>query len=525
MTPEEFKAKRDAILADPVNYIHFHRGQRRFLDLVKNPKPESGTIVEFLKGNGVGGTKAVMAAWSAIMYGTRNKDFQGSPFHPQWPFKKSARLLSTKEALKDKGPVQEALRSVFPARRYTQGRGSGTAYFSEGSTDTGWEWDVLTYDQSVLQAAGANKGLIIFVEPPPRDLFYESWTRLRGNGMVLVDMTQLDMAQFNEDLITAGALILDGRRVGEVRVAYSDVEDACREHSDGHRAHSAIEADVAGWPPEEREARRTGKPLRLSGRIYATWSDANELVELPAYHQEKWDAGLVKISSVIDPHDRKPWACAWFATFPNNDVVTIAEWPTIDFHAAKSSPLTQIEEYRAMILETEAAIGYPIWRRLMDPNFGAAPKSGSGESVMDMLRQPCRACLAYGRDEAFANCKHRLVYIGAPNEIREGHMLVRAAIGDQAKNIRPKFYTMRDSCPNMNYGMRRYAYREEKNPLKALSENPQYVIKDFPDLPRYGYNAKFDKWPATREALELVNPKFQSHATREAELRKIQRPR
>ena len=104
-------------------------------------------------------------------------------------------------------------------------------------------------------------------------------------------------------------------------------------------------------------------------------------------------------------------------------------------------------------------------------------------------------------------------------------MLVRGAIGDPSKNVRPKFYTMKESCPNMNYGMRRYAYREEKNPLKALSENPQFVVKDFPDLPRYGYNAHFDRWPALRESLEISSPKFQSHATREAELRKIPRPR
>ena len=517
MTPEEAGEKAKVIASDPVNFIRFHRGQRRFVEAVKNPIHESGTIVEFLKGNGVGGTLALMAAWSAMMFGTRNPDFQGSPFGSLWPFKKSARLLSTKEALKDRGPIQEALRQVFPTGRYRQGRGAGTAYFSEGSTDCGWTWDVLTYDQSVLQAAGANKGLILFVEPPPRDIFYESWTRLRGNGMVLVDMTQLDMAQFNEDLVDAGALILDGRKVGAVRVVYSDVEDACRDHSDGHRAHSAIEADIAGWPADEREARRTGKPLRLSGRIYPNWSDANELVDLSKWHREKWERGEVKVSSVIDPHDRKPWACAWFATFPNNDVICFAEWPPFDFAAAKSSPLTNIEDYRSMILETEAEIGTPIWRRLMDPNFGAAPKSGTGESVMEMLAKPCHACLGTkSRDEAYSSCKHRLRYIGAPNEIPEGHMRVRSAIGDPAKNVRAKFYTLKDSCPNMIFGMRRYAYREEANPLKALSERPQFIHKDLPDLPRYGYNAGFDKWPAVREGVDLVKPLFQGRAARES---------
>ena len=353
--------------------------------------------------------------------------------------------------------------------------------------------------------------------------------------MFILECTQLDLAAYLEEMaddaggivrggIQYGNLKLDGKKVGEVRIVRGDIEESCSEHHNGHQSHAAIEATIAGWPPEEREARRTGKPLRLSGRIYPNWSDANELVDLPAYHQERWDRGEVKIVSVIDPHDRKPWACAWFAVFPQNDVVTIAEWPPLDFHAAKSSPITDIESYRDMILETEADIGFPIWRRIMDPNFGAAPKSGTGESVMDMLRKPCRSCLAAGdREAAHTGCKHRLIYMGAPNEIREGHMLVRSAVGDPAKQVRPKFYTMKDACPNMNYGMRRYAYREEKNPLKALSENPQYILKDFPDLPRYLFNSKADKWPAAREPVEIAAPRFQGHATREAQAQRAAR--
>jgi hypothetical protein len=491
---------------DPLNFQVFNPAQVRFLDAVKHPKPESLTIVEFLKGNGVGGSFSLIAAWAAIMFGTLNKFFQCAPFGPDWPFLKSARLVSTRESLKDLGPIQRAMKSTFPKDRWSQNRGPGTAYYSEGKADNGWEWDCLTYDQAVLQAAGANKGLILFSEPPPVDIFYESCTRLRGNGMVLLEMTQLDMAQFNEDLVNAGALVLDGKRVGEVRITRGDVEDACRDHNPGgHRSHSAIEADIALWPAEEREARRTGKPLHLSGRIYPNWGDANELLELPAYHQECWTKGMVRISSVIDPHDRKPWACAWFATFPNSDVITIAEWPPFDFAAAKSSPVNDIEDYRGMILDTEASIGKPIWKRIMDPNFGAAPKSGSGQSVMQMLASPCRSCKArYPREEVRQNCKHRLVYVGAPNDIREGHIRVRTAIGGEENGVRSKFFTMREACPNMNYGIRRYAWKEEKNPIKGLGEMPQLVNKDFPDLPRYGYNARFDKWPTEPEPPPMV---------------------
>ena len=517
---EELAIKAAKMSADPLDYIHWHRGQRKLISAVRNPIPQSLTIVEYLKPNGVGGTLCTMGCWSAIMFGTANPLFQGLPFGRNWPFLRRARLLSTKEALKDSGPVQEAILRVFPAGQYRQDRGAGTAYYSQGITSTGWQWDVMTYDQSVLQVAGANCGLIIFVEPPPADIFYESVTRLRGNGMVLVDMTQMDMAQFNQRLVDDGALILDGKKVGEVRVVYNDIEDVCRDHSDGHRAHSAIEADIASWPPEEREARRTGKPLRLSGRIYQAWSDANELEILPAYHAECWRRDLVRICSLIDPHDRKPWAMGWAAAFPNDDVIGFSEWPPFDFQERKSSPVSDLEDYRDLILETEAAIGKPIAARFMDPEFMATPGKGNARTLQQMLAAPCRSCLKsagaqLGEDEkseaysrAHGRCRHILNYQGwlsYNGSIRDGHILVRQAIGNPAAGTRAKFMLMKKACPNWVKGMRGYAYHEEKNPIKALSERPQYVMKDFPDLTRGLYLKRFEKWPQrSPKGLNLV---------------------
>jgi hypothetical protein len=362
-------------------------------------------------------------AWSAIMFGTQNPAFQGSPFGKNWPFRKSARLVSTIDSLSDKGSLQFAMRHLFPVGKWHQSRGAGKPYFSEGETDDGWMWDCKTYDQTALQAAGANKGVILFSEPPPKPLFTECCTRLRGCGLILIEMTQLDMASYIEDIVKKKGLWLDGKKVGEVRVVRGDIEENCREHHPpdpedptkpcGQRSHASIEADIALWPAEEREARRTGKSLRLSGLIYPGWSEANELKKLPDYHQKCWDQEHVVISTSMDPHDRKPWFKGWFATFPNNDVIAIAEWPPFDFSEAKSSPINDIEDYRNMILETEEAIGYPVQKngRIGDPRFIESPKSGTGETISQMLAKPCRVCFQnYGknRDDLFKKCTHRL---------------------------------------------------------------------------------------------------------------------
>lgn len=499
--------------ADPFKYQRFNTAQRRLLRALQDPKPASLTIVLFLKPNRVGGSRVVVAATSAIIFGTSHPAAQCSPFGSRWPFPvKSARLLSTSETLGDTGPIQKALRDLFPEGRYTQNRGVGKSYNSSLKVlDSEWDMDMMSYGQDALSAAGSTKGLIIGSEPMPHDLFVECLTRLGGQGMLILECTQLDLAPYLEEMaedaggktvdgIQYGTLKLDGKPVGEIRVVRGDIEESCSEHHNGHQPHSAIEATIAGWPAEEREARRTGKPLHLSGRIYPNWGEANELEKLPEWHGEQWRAGKVRISSVIDPADRKPWAASWFATFENEDVVAFAEWPPFDYNACRSSPVVDIEAYRDVLIETEAAIGKKTDIRLIDGLFGAAIKSGRGLNIIQMLAAPCLGCLdRMGKEEAREKCTHRLAYGQAPaydGSVRDGHILVRTAIGGDG--VRPKFFAMREACPNLVHGMRRYAYKENTVESRGLSSTPQLVLKDFPDCVRMGYLARFHKWPVDR---------------------------
>lgn len=515
--------------SDPVAVQRLNLAQVRFLKALKDPKPDSLTIVLFLKPNRVGGSRVAVAAWSAIMFGTSRASMQCSPFGERWPFPiRSARLVSTSETLGDTGPLQKALKVLFPAGRYSQTRGVGKAYYSAGVTQGGaggpaggpgeWTWDAMSYGQDALAAAGSTMGLIVMSEPPPHGMFTECLTRLGGNGLMIVECTQLDMAGFLEEMvedaggrtvdgIQYGTLKLDGKPVGEIRVVRGDIEDSCSEHSNGHQSHSAIEATIAGWPAEEREARKTGKPLKLSGRIYPAWGDENELAEVPDWHAAAWERGDVLITKMLDPHDRKPWAMAWAATYPNEDVIVFQEWPPFDFNACKSSPVSDVEDYRGLILESEAQIGRPTDRRLIDKLFGNTPGKGTPMTLKKMLARPCRECLRHvgraeyeDRDErseaylaAERACKHRLSYtdgVAFDGSIAQGHTLVRAALAG-----RPKLYAMRDACPNFIRGMRRYAWKENQTADRGLSDRPELVNKDYPDLIRNMYLKGWHRWP------------------------------
>jgi hypothetical protein len=513
MVPEvmpELVGLTAARATDPLLGVNFNPAQVRLIEACRNPNPNSLTLVLMLKGNRAGGSYALVACWSAIMFGTRDLMFSGSPFAPNWPFLRSARLVAPIKSLEDKGPLQKAMLELFPRGAYSQNRGSGHGYNSQGSTTKGWGWDTITTDQQAIQAAGANLGLVVGSEPPPRDIFVECMTRLSGQGLLIWEMTRLDMAEFIDEYIDAGALLLDGRKVGEIRVVEADIHDSCLEHCGGHRPHSAIEAIIASWPSDEREARQTGKKLRLSGRIYPTYGDHNEISELTDYHQQCWDQGSVRIANCIDPHDARPWCIAWFACFPNQDVVAFAEWPNFDFRSCKVSPVTDIEDYRALIAETEAFIGKPVVMRFMDSGHMYTPGKGTAKTLDIMLRGPCRKCLIEAGatltdDEqttayhaASERCTHKLVYQGWPvysGSINAGHILVRPHLGDPTRGIPTKFFVM-DTCLNLRYGMRHYAYKVEKNPEKAASERASFVNKDWPDLVRGGYAMGWQDWPA-----------------------------
>lgn len=587
------------LAADPLSFQRFNPSQRRFFDAVADPVREGLTIVLFLKGNRAGGSWGLGAVRSAVMFGSDNPLFSRAPYGPsrggpdRWPFRRAARLAAPIGSLGDRGPLRSAQAQLYPVGRCVESRGAGKPYYSEGSTYRenpddpdgppleDWVFDAVTYDQAGLQVAGSTLGVVFLSEPPPAGLFSELLTRLSGNGMMIAEFTQLDLAAFVEEYVQdavpapapasarsaqeaagysedayatpevgsrgyeVGQLMLDGVARGEVRIVRGDIHESCREcHEGGHQSHSAVMATIAGWSSEERQARRSGEALHLSGRILPAWGPANWLAELPEYHRECWSRSQVLISTSMDPHDRKPWAVAWAATFPNEDTVWFAEWPPFDFDAAKSSPLADAEDYRSMILETESAIERklpPEYRSVMswalepgrvirrfgrvgDPRFLEAPKAGSeaaADSVRKMLARACRACreAAAGStargvaptpataEEARAACAHKLVYRPAPDSNRIDHGPLRARIGGpqppgpdgRVVVLRPKEYAMRSACPNLVRGLLRYAYHEERNPEKGLGERVQYKSKDFADVVRYHGAAKLHVWPAERQ--------------------------
>ena len=507
---EEAEAR---VLGDRIAYSRYNPAQRRAIAALDDP--DMAVLVVDM-GNGSGKTFVVSGAMlGAIMFGSNNPLFKNSPFVQNWTYPKELRIVSTTEAVKDRGPIQMAMRYQWPEGRWTQKRGTGKGYYSEGRTDTGWNWDVMTYNQHPSEFSAHTKGLNVYVEPPPYGIYSENQTRLRAGGLTIFDVTPLNYAAWiKEELIDPGHLILDGRKVGKVILVTGTIWDNCKElHDGGQLSKLGIERTIASWPQEEREARETGAFMHLAGRVYKKWGDDNEIVSLAEYHQECWDKGLVNLVQVVDPHDRKPWAMSWEAIFPNDDNITVAEWPDFSFARCQNSPISDIEDYRDLILAAEQEIGRVAGARLIDPNFGNAPKAGRGMTVKQMLAGACRRCKApsnypnEAETKKEANCPHKLFYRDPPDDIPQGHTIVRGAIGNVAENVRPKTYALK-SCENMCYGMRHYGFKENKDPGKGPSETPELIHKDFADLKRYLHLSGLARYQAPIKRQELWTPKL-----------------
>ncbi len=252
-----------------------------------------------------------------------------------------------------------------------------------------------------------------------------------------------------------------------------------------------------------------GREKRMERRVYSAWGDRHELDTLTDYHQKCWDENRVRLFSLVKPQDRKPWAMTWLATFPNSDVIAVAEWPPMDYASARTSPVTDVEDYRAVITETEAAIGMDIAGRRINMEHVPPPPAGRPYALLTALGSPCSDCMKrYPRDTVYEKCGHRLNYLRAEGTPEAGHALVRAAISAP----RAKLYALRDACPNLCHAVRNYAYCEDEG--ETPSAVPEYTDKDFNDLVLALYNAKLHLWPKEAGGADLYRSPYRDRNAR-----------
>lgn len=272
-------------------------------------------IVLYSAANGVGKTATGSALLAHLFWNTgENEYFKGGLFD-KFPFKKKGRIISDPTNL-TKNIIPE-LKFWFPEGRYTTHKGNKT-FESIFETDTGWEFDLMTYEQDPREFEGVTLGWAWFDEPPPESIFKATVSRMRKGGIIIITATPLAGSAYLYDAFAKGNYKVEvnaeegGASVEYTRkVAYIEagIESACKTHGvRGHLEHEHIMNIISEYSEEEKQARIYGKFQHLVGLVFKRWNRKIHVVK-PFYVDPKdfvvWNA--------LDPHPRTNDAVLWVA--------------------------------------------------------------------------------------------------------------------------------------------------------------------------------------------------------------------
>ena len=342
-----------------------HGGQEEFIRLLD----DQALLCLSGAGNGWGKSEVLAAILAAAIWPGLAPAGLAVPLFQNWTYPKRARVYSTPAELEAIGSLQTAIKRLFPSGRYSSSNGK-YGYPSVFVSDTGWILDMFSYERDAAEAAGPNIGLQIYNEPPPEPIHKEAVARSRAGGIILAGMTSL----YDEPWTVDGLL---NRHDGKtIKVRYGNSCENCIEHGkNGHLRHERIMQILAQYDEDEREARFSGKPLSLSGRILKGFDRSVHVA--PEEFEPPQGA---TIGMACDPAIAKPLFMLWRFVDAQGVLNYFDEWPNFDFEGAKDSNLT-VTDYVGIIRQKEQ--GRPIASRILDRHFGNARRTLGGQSLRE----------------------------------------------------------------------------------------------------------------------------------------------
>jgi phage terminase large subunit-like protein len=198
------------------------------------------------------------------------------------------------------------LKEWFPKGRYKTSK-AGKHFDSHWTTDTGFEFDIMSYEQDAKEFESATLGWAWFDEPPTEAIFKATVARMRKGGIIFISETPLYAAWLYDHIIANPDpdLAVKGQRV----YIEADVEDACKQHGiRGHLEHEHIERMIAEYTEDEKQARVHGKFQHLIGLRFKQFSRAIHVVRPFNVNYNDFS-----VYEALDPHDRTPDAVNWIA--------------------------------------------------------------------------------------------------------------------------------------------------------------------------------------------------------------------
>lgn len=416
-----------------------------------------------LGGNGCGKTAVLANIVCQIILGKHGwfADVEDLPLFEAWPYPKVAWLLGTHSNLKDGGAIYENLHKYFPPGKFIeekQGQQYASVYKFPGY---GWTIRAWSYDQDPKEVEGPTVGLVISDEPMPEGFRGPVLSRLRAGGIYIAGMTPLDGAPWIVDLREEGHkdwFFMD-----------ADMEDACVEHGiRGHLRHEEIDKMIESFPLYERDARKSGKPLAYSGRVYPDWGDAN--LTDKTVGQVSWELLNSKdpptIYMVLDPHDTKPWVMTWWAVYRNGKKVCFMEWPDEGqppYHEVEHAAFGY-DYYAELIRRKEQYIR--VYKRIIDQRYGmknvinARGLTSIAQEICKASRGELRFAPSCGQEEDNRNLVQQAIL---PRQMFQD--------GERIVTLEPTLLADR-GCRNLDYAMHHHVWKRHTG--KSLDTSPRF---------------------------------------------------
>ena len=457
---------------EKLRYFAPNKAQQRWIDDISKP----GLFISVnAAGNGSGKTYGIIAILGAFIWPDIAPKCLQAEIFKKFRGPRRARLISTPKELEQIGSIQTTIEALWPRDRYVADK-KGKSFFSQFSSSSGWLIDCMSFEQSQTEFAGPNVGVLVINEPPPEPIYKESLARLRNNGICLMSFTSLNENTWVVDGLLSKA---NGK---DIRVVYGDIEDNCIEHGEnGVLEHAQIEKILNQYDPDEREARKTGKPLRFSGRVFKTF-DRN-------IHVTREDTAPGDDCShfmVVDPAIGKPLAVIWAAVDKAGVITIYDEWPEFQFQGAKDSNMT-VSDYAELFKARE--VGRRIETRIIDRHFANVRRTVGGLTLkQEFGERGIEFIDSYKMDPSV--------------EVETGILKVKEYLRyDTTKPIdalnRPRLQ-ISPRCTNVIASMERWS-RDPK------TGKPQEDYKDFADCARYLVEAspeitEASKWEVGRKA-------------------------
>jgi hypothetical protein len=486
---EHFAKER---IKNPLAFFVPNGKQEEFISAVGEMYSTGKLIFINAAANGTGKSVALINIAGNFIFGAQNKWFNHPAFRQPWVYPK--RIWYHSEAASFQSKISPGIEEWFPPNQYTFIKAGRK--FNSHLEANGWTLDAMTYDQDVTSHESADVGIHFYDEPPPQEIRNACVARLRSGGIEVFGMTALDHAAWMYDEIIDKAEQKD-------RVFYmeADVESACKIHGvRGHLEHERILFLVSQYDEDQKEARLTGKPKHIQGKIYKTLHpefhkhtrmavDFPQASTLPPVAGRKTDGYTIYCG--LDVHDSRPPAIVWWAAgfdghsfivdeFPNHYDTEIEGNDLIHYHQIKSTSITygRIAEIIKYKEQKNGWTDPKAIRRVMDPNFGLKKSGESGKTVQMIIA------------EAGMKLRWPMFFDATvSDDLINGHAAVRThlAVDPDPDNGKP-WLTIGEHCTNTMFQMLRYSRRKpsaKRLQTDGPTDAPAKKYKDFPDAVRY----------------------------------------